>query len=77
MDDVQRQLDENKREHIELMHELKDIKNELTEIRLSIDKLPEKFDDRYATKKLESWFYTGVGLVLSAIITAALTLVLI
>jgi DNA repair exonuclease SbcCD ATPase subunit len=76
MGDIQRQLDENKAEHKDLMQEIKEIKTDVSEIKLMIAQLPEKFDERYAPKRLENWFYAGVGVILLAIITGLLNLVL-
>lgn len=76
MPDFQRQLDDNKAEHKELMQEIKEIKTDVSEIKLMIAQLPEKFDERYAPKRLENWFYAGVGVVLLAIITGLLNLVI-
>lgn len=76
MEDIQRQLDENKSEHKEIMLDMKDIKNDIGSIKILIAELPEKFDARYAPKKLESWFYAGVGVVLLAVLTSLLALIL-
>lgn len=75
MQDLQRQLDENRREHTEFMNDVKDIKNDLNDIKVLIAQLPERFDERYATKKIENWFYAGVALVLLSIIGGLLKVV--
>ena len=76
MGDFQRQLDEHKAEQKDIMHEIKELKKDISEIKLMIAQLPEMFDERYAPKRLENWFYAGVGVVLLAIITGLLNLVL-
>jgi hypothetical protein len=76
MDDNQKQFDENRLEHKELMQEIKELSHNINELKVSIASLPEKFDERYGTKKLENWFYAGVSIVLVGIITGVLNLIL-
>lgn len=80
-DDIQRQFDDNRREHIELMNEVKDIKKDISSINTNIAKLPkylsEEFDKRYASKDTEVAVKTFVKLGMTAIIGGLLSLIFI
>ena len=76
MEDAQKQFDENRLEHKEIMQEIKDLSCDINELKILIAQLPEKFDERYATKRLENWFYAGVAVILIGIITGVLNLIM-
>lgn len=79
-EDVQRQLNDNKQEHQTFMEKLDNILEKIIVMNSKIDKMPQelsdKFDDRYAAKSIESWFYTGIGVLVSTFILAVIYLVL-
>lgn len=80
MDDVQRQFNQNDREHSIIMKKLEEFGDKLTGIEVSIAKLPQElmllFDERYANKETETDVKRVKWLVISAFVLAVIGLVI-
>lgn len=72
MDDIQRQFDQNNDEHKTLMKEIKELGKGLEDIKLSLTKLPQElielFDNRYASKRIETTIYWLGGVLFTALV---------
>lgn len=77
--DLQRQLDDNKREHETFMDKLNELGSQLTSLMIKVEGLPEKIlqkaDDRYASKTTEKAVYGLVGAICLTVVYALVELI--
>ena len=80
-EDIIRQLKDNREEHKTFMEKLDDLSKGLNEIKVQLaglpEKLTEKFDEKYANKETEIAVKRLMWIVVTAVVGAILSLVLI
>jgi len=80
MEQIEKKLELNFKEHRTIMEKIDDLTKSLVEIQISIAKLPEKMfekaDERYASKLSEKIVYGMAGIVLTLVLTALVFLVI-
>jgi hypothetical protein len=80
MEDIYRQLSDNKHEHELLMSKIDLFGEKLEEVRLNIAEMPDKIferaDKKYASKLSERVVYGLVGVICTGVLVAILELVI-
>lgn len=79
-DDIQRQFNTNQEQHNLFMKKLDELSEGQNEIQITLaglpEKLAEKFDERYASKKYENSLDRLNWMVISAVVIALLGLII-
>lgn len=80
LEDVYRQLQDNRTEHTKLMEKIDKLTEKLEEVSIAIATLPadilKQADERYAGKPAERIVYGMVGVVLTVVLMALLYLII-